>query len=29
MEIFMEMHTRKKFWSNGTITKFRQSKEQN
>jgi hypothetical protein len=29
MEIFMEMHTWKKLWSNGTINKLRQSKEQN
>jgi hypothetical protein len=29
MEIFVETHTRKKLWSNGTTTKLKQSKEQN
>jgi hypothetical protein len=29
MEIFVEMHTRKKLWSNGTTTKLKESKEQN
>jgi hypothetical protein len=29
MEIFVEMHARKNFWSNKTTTKLTQCKEQN